>query len=56
MMNNLKEIAVSVQAAEHMSPEQMQGKVLTGVLYRDNRPEYVEEYQKVIEAAQDFAG
>lgn len=55
MMNQLKEIAVSVKAAEHMSPEQLQGKVLTGVLYKESKPEYVEEYQKVIEAARAAA-
>jgi 2-oxoglutarate ferredoxin oxidoreductase subunit beta len=55
MMNQLKEIAVSVKAAEHMSPEQLHGKVLTGVLYRESKPEYVEEYRKVIESVRESA-
>jgi 2-oxoglutarate ferredoxin oxidoreductase subunit beta len=51
MMNRLKEVAVPVKAAEKMSPEQLQGKVLTGVLYKEDKPEYIGEYQKVIERA-----
>jgi 2-oxoglutarate ferredoxin oxidoreductase subunit beta len=52
MMNNLKDTAVSIKAAENMSPEQLQGKVITGVLYKENKPEYVAEYQKIIDDAQ----
>ncbi|HLO25482.1 MAG TPA: thiamine pyrophosphate-dependent enzyme, partial [Geobacteraceae bacterium] len=51
MMNQLKEIAVPVKAAEKMSPEQLQGKILTGVLYKEEKPEYTAEYAKVIERA-----
>jgi len=51
MMNRLKEVAVPVKAAEKMTAEQLEGKVLTGVLYKADRPEYCEEYQKVIERA-----
>ena len=49
MMNNLKEIAVPVAAAGKMSPEQLQGKVLTGVLHKEDKPEYVEEYGRLVE-------
>ena len=52
MMNHLKEVAVPVKAAEKMSPEQLKGKVLTGVLYKEDKPEYCEQYAKVIERAQ----
>ena len=52
MMNHLKEIAVPVKAAEKMSPEQLKGKVLTGVLHKEEKPEYTEEYAKVIQRAQ----
>ncbi|MEI6705400.1 MAG: thiamine pyrophosphate-dependent enzyme, partial [Deltaproteobacteria bacterium] len=49
MMNRLKEVAVPVKAAEKMTAEQLEGKVLTGVLYKDDtKPEYTEEYAKVI--------
>ena len=37
MMNRLKEIAVPVKAAEKMTAEQLQGKVLTGVLYKEEK-------------------
>ncbi len=47
MMNRLKEIAVPVKAAEKMTAEQLQGKVLTGVLYKEEtKPEYTAEYAK----------
>jgi len=52
MMNHLKEIAVPIKAAEKMAPELLQGKILTGVLYKEEKPEYCEQYQKVIERAQ----
>jgi 2-oxoglutarate/2-oxoacid ferredoxin oxidoreductase subunit beta len=53
MMNHLKEIAVPVTAAEKMSPEQLQGKVLTGVLHRESKPEYVEEYGRLVERVRE---
>jgi len=53
MMNNLKEIAVPVKAAEKMTPEQLEGKILTGVLFKEERPSYTDSYQKnVIAKAQ----
>jgi len=51
-MKRLKEVAVPVQAAAKMTAEQLEGKVLTGVLYKEDKPEYCEMYQKVIERAQ----
>ena len=55
MMNRLKEVAVPVKAAEKMTAEQLEGKVLTGVLHKVDRPEYCEEYAKVIERSQGGA-
>ncbi|MDO9308513.1 MAG: thiamine pyrophosphate-dependent enzyme, partial [Deltaproteobacteria bacterium] len=53
MMNRLKEVAVPVKAAEKMTAEQLKGKVLTGVLYKDDtKSDYTTEYAKVIERAQ----
>ena len=52
MMKRLKEIAVPVAAASKMTAEQLQGKVLTGVLYKEDKPEYCEQYAKVIAKAQ----
>ena len=52
MMNRLKEVAVPVKAAEKMTAEQLQGKILTGVLYKEDRgTHYTAEYAKVIERA-----
>jgi 2-oxoglutarate ferredoxin oxidoreductase subunit beta len=52
MMKRLKEIAVPVKAAAHMTPEQLEGKVLTGILHQEERAEYCEQYQQVIASAQ----
>ncbi len=53
MMNHLKEIAVPVAAADKMPPEKLQGKVLTGVLHREDKPEYVEEYGRLVERVRE---
>jgi 2-oxoglutarate ferredoxin oxidoreductase subunit beta len=53
MMNELKDTAVPVTAAEKMSPEQLSGKVLTGVLYKEDKPEYVESYRKLVARVQE---
>jgi 2-oxoglutarate ferredoxin oxidoreductase subunit beta len=52
MMKRLKDIAVPVAAAAKMTPEQLEGKVLTGVLHKVERPEYTEQYAQVIKRAQ----
>jgi 2-oxoglutarate ferredoxin oxidoreductase subunit beta len=52
MMKRLKEMAVPVAAANKMTAEQLKGKVLTGVLYKEDKPEYCEQYAKVIAKAQ----
>jgi 2-oxoglutarate/2-oxoacid ferredoxin oxidoreductase subunit beta len=52
MMKKLKENAVPVAAAAKMTAEQLQGKFLTGVLYKEDKPEYCEQYAQVIARAQ----
>jgi 2-oxoglutarate/2-oxoacid ferredoxin oxidoreductase subunit beta len=52
MMKRLKDMAVPVQAASKMTAEQLEGKVLTGVLYKEERPEYTAQYAQVIAKAQ----
>jgi 2-oxoglutarate ferredoxin oxidoreductase subunit beta len=52
MMKRLKDIAVPVQAASKMTAEQLEGKLLTGVLYKEERPEYTAQYAQVIAKAQ----
>jgi len=51
MMKRLKEMAVPIAAAGKMTAEQLEGKVLTGILYQEDKPEYTEQYAKVIERA-----
>lgn len=52
MMKRLKEMAVPVKAAAKMSAEELEDKVLTGVLYKENRPEYTDQYAKIIARCQ----
>ena len=52
MLNWQKENTITVQRAMRMKPEEYDGKVLRGVLFETERPEYGEEYRKLIERAQ----
>ncbi len=52
MMKRLKDMAVPVAAAAKMTDEQLEGKVLTGVLYKEERAEYTDQYAKLIARAQ----
>jgi 2-oxoglutarate ferredoxin oxidoreductase subunit beta len=51
MMKVLKETAVPVAAAAKMTADQLEGKILTGVLYKEDKPEYCEQYAQVIAKA-----
>jgi 2-oxoglutarate ferredoxin oxidoreductase subunit beta len=51
-MKLLKETAVPVAAAAKMSADQLEGKILTGVLFKEERPEYCEQYNKLIARVQ----
>lgn len=51
MMRWQKEVAVSVEKAAKMTPEELRGRIVTGVLVEREAPEYTEQYQKVREAA-----
>jgi 2-oxoglutarate ferredoxin oxidoreductase subunit beta len=48
-MNWQIENTISAGKAAKMTPEALQGKILTGVLTDREKPEYVEEYQKFVE-------
>lgn len=52
MMEYLKNAAVTVKAAEKMSQDDLEGKIVIGEFYKEEAPEYTEEYAKVIEKAQ----
>ena len=43
---------LSGMLAGKMTAEQLEGKILTGVLYKEEKPEYCEQYAKVIAKAQ----
>lgn len=47
-----KEGTVSVKQAEKMSPQELEGKLLRGVLHKSDRPEYLDEYNKLVERVQ----
>lgn len=51
-----KDNTVNIKAAERMTPEQLQGKIITGLLYQADRPEYVTEYDRHIARVQAKAG
>lgn len=49
-----KELAVDVVKAKRMTPEELQGKVVTGILARKDRPEYTDIYfNKVVAQARE---
>jgi 2-oxoglutarate ferredoxin oxidoreductase subunit beta len=48
MLEWQKEHSVNVKLAERMSPEELEGKFLTGVLHSAPRPEYARSYSELI--------
>ncbi|MBU5437590.1 2-oxoacid:ferredoxin oxidoreductase subunit beta [Tissierella sp. MSJ-40] len=50
MMIYLKENAVNVAAYDKLTDEQKEGKFVIGELYKGSKPEYTEEYNKIIES------
>lgn len=48
MMKWEKENSISLEAAKNKSPEELQGKILTGVFHRGNRKEYLEVYREMV--------
>ena len=48
MLRYQRDNAVNVGIAGKMTPEQLQGKIITGVLKNTKRREYTEEYQKIL--------
>ena len=47
-----KSHTVNVKAAERMTPQQLEGKVLTGLLHQAERPEYTAQYEELIARVQ----
>ena len=55
MMRNQKENFVTAAQAKRMSPEELEGRYVLGVIQELDFPEYTEAYEKVIEKAQGGA-
>lgn len=51
MLRWMKEVAVRVERAEKMSPEELEGKITIGVLVDRDLPIYTQEYEKIREEA-----
>jgi 2-oxoglutarate ferredoxin oxidoreductase subunit beta len=56
MMKWQKKVAVSAKKAESLGPEELAGRIVTGVLVDREAPEYVTEYAKVRRAATEAGG
>lgn len=52
MLKHYKDHSVPVAQREKYSPEQMEGKFFIGVLHKKPKPEFVEEYHKLIDKVQ----
>ncbi len=52
-MRLLKETSVSKTAAEKLTPEEQEGKIIRGVLVDQDKPEYCEMYDQVIARVQN---
>jgi 2-oxoglutarate ferredoxin oxidoreductase subunit beta len=52
MLKWQKDNALGVKAAQKLSPQALAGKAVRGVLFSAERPEYCQEYEKLIARAQ----
>ena len=50
MVKMFKELAVPAARAKNMTPEELEGKLVTGVLAEVDKTEFCDEYQKVVDA------
>ncbi len=55
MLKWQKEVAVDKTKAEKMSPEELEGRIVTGILLEKELPEYCEQYDKIIAKVQAAA-
>ncbi len=49
MLRAFKENSVSLAKAKKMEPEKLKGKIVTGILHKDDKTEFCDEYKKVVE-------
>lgn len=52
LMNQIKENTVSLTRAAKMTPEELEGKIINGILHQVEGKEYCEEYQKLLDRVQ----
>ncbi|NOZ63089.1 MAG: 2-oxoacid:ferredoxin oxidoreductase subunit beta [Calditrichaeota bacterium] len=52
MIKDLKPVSVSLAKAAQMEPDELADKIVTGILVDDDKPEYTENYLKLIEKFQ----
>ena len=52
MLKMFKELAVPAARAKKMEPEELEGKLVTGILQDIEKTEFCDEYQKVVDAHQ----
>jgi len=52
MIKQLKEMSITVEKVKTLSPEEVDEKIVTGILVDVDKPEYTENYQKLIEKVQ----
>ena len=50
MLKWQRDRAVSIEKAAGMSEEELQDKIVTGVLHNVDKPEFTEQYQKLIDS------
>ena len=43
-----KEVAISIDQAKNKTPEELEGKIITGLLVKKEFPEYCEQYEEII--------
>lgn len=53
MMRILKETSISASAAEKLSPEEREMKIVRGVMHDVEKPEYTQRYAELIQRVQD---
>lgn len=56
MMKNMRDNSIPLAAVDKLPAEQVEGKIIRGILRRDQRPEYSQEYGKLIQRVQAKEG
>jgi 2-oxoglutarate ferredoxin oxidoreductase subunit beta len=56
MLKWQKENSIGIKTAEKLSPEALMGKIITGILFSRERPEYCQGYEELIARAQGRKG